>query len=240
MTLHRTSGPQGSSTLAFLACAWCTFLAGALVGLHHLSHGLLAPPPVVHPGRLAVWATERGPVDVAFSLVRVGAEVACAYLLATTLGGAVARAAHLVRASRLLDRLSVPLVRRLVAALASISLATAATSLGTGSAGWAVTRAQPSLAPRTDPGTSAGNWSTPLMRVVEPPAPAPRMWRIAPGDNLWAIAATTLQREWGRRPDDAEIDTYWERLISANRDRLADPGTPDLIFPGQQLILPTP
>jgi nucleoid-associated protein YgaU len=34
------------------------------------------------------------------------------------------------------------------------------------------------------------------------------------------------------------VGRYWRRLIDANRDRLVDPGNPDLLLPGQELVLP--
>jgi nucleoid-associated protein YgaU len=37
-----------------------------------------------------------------------------------------------------------------------------------------------------------------------------------------------------------EIGTYWRRVVSANSDRLVHAGVPDLIFPGQALVLPEP
>ncbi|PZS20968.1 MAG: hypothetical protein DLM54_05200 [Acidimicrobiales bacterium] len=63
---------------------------------------------------------------------------------------------------------------------------------------------------------------------------------ISPGDNLWSVAESNLARAWGRRPTDSEVDRYWLRLIQANRSRLADPGNPDLVFPGQVFELPSP
>jgi nucleoid-associated protein YgaU len=31
---------------------------------------------------------------------------------------------------------------------------------------------------------------------------------------------------------------YWAQLVDANRDRLVDPDDPDLLLPGQVLVLP--
>ena len=63
-------------------------------------------------------------------------------------------------------------------------------------------------------------------------------WRIEAGDHLWAIAAETLADEWGHAPSDDEVLHYWDDLLVANRDRLVDPTNPDLVFPGQELVLP--
>ncbi len=60
------------------------------------------------------------------------------------------------------------------------------------------------------------------------------------GDHFWHIAKITLEQAWDRTPTDAEIVPYWRNLIDTNRDRLAPPGDPDLIHPGQQFELPKP
>jgi nucleoid-associated protein YgaU len=39
-------------------------------------------------------------------------------------------------------------------------------------------------------------------------------------------------------PPEREVARYWRRLVEANRDRLVDPGNPDLLRPGQTLTLP--
>jgi nucleoid-associated protein YgaU len=52
------------------------------------------------------------------------------------------------------------------------------------------------------------------------------------------VAEAELGRRLGRVPTDEETDPYWRALVEANRDRLVDPDNPDLIFSGQQLVLP--
>jgi hypothetical protein len=64
-------------------------------------------------------------------------------------------------------------------------------------------------------------------------------WTAQTGDHLWGIAASHLQGQLGATPSDTDIADYWRRLIDANRDRLADPGNPDLIYPGQEFVLPS-
>lgn len=66
------------------------------------------------------------------------------------------------------------------------------------------------------------------------------IWDVAEGDHFWAIAEQTLQDAWGRAPTDTEIAPYWRDLVEANRERLLPPHDPDLVFPGQQFVLPTP
>jgi hypothetical protein len=61
---------------------------------------------------------------------------------------------------------------------------------------------------------------------------------VTSGEHLWAIAAATLADELGRAPSEGEVVPYWQQLIATNRDVLADPANPDLLFPGQLLTLP--
>jgi nucleoid-associated protein YgaU len=58
------------------------------------------------------------------------------------------------------------------------------------------------------------------------------------GDNFWTIAQDALHTTWGRTPSHAETTDYWRQLVAVNRDRLAPPHDPDLIYPGQRFALP--
>ncbi|MDP8958787.1 MAG: LysM peptidoglycan-binding domain-containing protein [Actinomycetota bacterium] len=75
----------------------------------------------------------------------------------------------------------------------------------------------------------------------ERPQPPPQsggpdaVYRVRPGDSLWAIACRAL-RASGSDPTDADVDRYWRVVYSANRSVVGD--DPDLIFPGQMLTLP--
>lgn len=86
----------------------------------------------------------------------------------------------------------------------------------------------------------------PTVRWEEPGEPAPgsgpaeepagaRTYRVRPGDSLWAIACRFL-RQASQSPADAEVDRYWRAIFAANRSVVGD--DPDLIFPGQVLVLP--
>jgi nucleoid-associated protein YgaU len=67
-------------------------------------------------------------------------------------------------------------------------------------------------------------------------------WVVGAGDSFWSIAETVLVEGAGRaglQPlSDQQIGRYWDRLIAANRDRLVAPDHPDLLLPGQVLVLP--
>lgn len=61
---------------------------------------------------------------------------------------------------------------------------------------------------------------------------------VQPGEHFWAIAADLVRAELGRPPAEHEIRSHWVSLVAANRDRLVDPANPDLLLPGQRLIVP--
>ena len=98
-------------------------------------------------------------------------------------------------------------------------------------------------APRLEPLTPV----TPT--VPRPPEPQPaqepapgaaQAYTVAVGDSFWSIAEDQVTIRLGRTPTDAEVLEPWLALIDANRDRLVDPGDPDLLHPGQVLRLPDP
>ena len=60
---------------------------------------------------------------------------------------------------------------------------------------------------------------------------------VVAGDHLWAIAQRHLEDIKGSTPDDAVTARYWRRVIDANRERLRS-GDPDLIYPGETVLLP--
>lgn len=63
---------------------------------------------------------------------------------------------------------------------------------------------------------------------------------VQPGDNLWRLATHKLAAATGLPPQELghdEITAYWQRLVQANASSLAS-GDPDLIRPGETLLLP--
>jgi hypothetical protein len=73
---------------------------------------------------------------------------------------------------------------------------------------------------------------------AEPSAAAVDTWTVVRGEHLWHVSEATLERRLGAPADDAAVAAYLGRLIEANRDRLAVPDDPDLVFAGQELLLP--
>lgn len=249
---------------ALSTVAWLTLLGATAWLLHQLGTGPLGPPPLLHPARLATWADQRDAITVGFALIRLLATGFTWYLLLVTVLQAAAHASRRARLIALADLATVPFARRVFTGIAGISLT--ANVLGAGVASpdrpqlrlrpIATTQqsgvAQPGDHPtaghlasqRADDPVPAGpaEPGTATIRVEDPaPAPAPPadpQWVVHPGDSFWSIARSTLEASWGGPPSDTQVVRYWEQLIDANRDRLADPANPDLIFDGQALFLP--
>jgi hypothetical protein len=71
------------------------------------------------------------------------------------------------------------------------------------------------------------------------PVPVGETTEVRTGDSFWSLAEEHLEDVWGRRNlSDAEIVPFWRTLIDANRAELTDPGNPDLLLPGQRLVVP--
>ena len=66
--------------------------------------------------------------------------------------------------------------------------------------------------------------------------PSVRGYVVQPGDSLWAIACRTLEARTGDNPTDEEVDRFWRLIYQGNRDLVG--AEPDLIFAGQDLVLP--
>lgn len=226
-------------------------LLTALVGLHLLGSGGLAPPPFTGGGRaLQRWLEARDPAVAAFALIRSGVVIATWYLLGTALAAVALRMVGAARAASALDAMSLPAARRLVQAAAGLSLtvsavaATTALTAPAGPAGATVQRVPDEdvvvMQALPDEDVVMRRLPDETVAGVGAPAPAPSSRTVLPGDHFWRIAEEVLTSAWGRPPRDAETTTYWTQMVEANRSRLADPDNADLLFPGQVIEVPTP
>lgn len=60
---------------------------------------------------------------------------------------------------------------------------------------------------------------------------------VTNGDHLWKISAAHLEAELERKVASTEISPYWRNVIAANIRTLRS-GDPDLIYPGEVVLLP--
>lgn len=236
---------------------WLSLLVAVLVVFTALGSGVLGPPPLAEPGAWGTWAAQRGPTEVVFALLRLGVVVVAWYLLGVSVIGVAVRLLRLTRLVRLTDVVTVPAVRRLLQGALGLGLATAAVAAG--SAPGHIPGPVAAVAQAAEPTGGAELTMRPLgtrgtanavMRQIGPPGHAPWVQReevapeqaheVRPGEHLWGIAETTLARAWGREATDAEVEPYWRELVARNREALADPANPDLVYPGQVFRLPSP
>lgn len=76
--------------------------------------------------------------------------------------------------------------------------------------------------------------SRPQPAVTPPGPPAPAgTWRVGRGESFWSVAESVVDGP------EADVARYWRTLMEANRDQLRDPSDPDLLFVGQELVLPS-
>jgi nucleoid-associated protein YgaU len=87
-----------------------------------------------------------------------------------------------------------------------------------------------------DPPAVGPDQLPPPLVIERSPAPAPGLDEhvVQPGEHFWSIA----ERVVSDRGIDVPVGQYWRLLVEANRSRLVDPDDPDLLYPGQVLVLP--
>jgi hypothetical protein len=237
---RRTSSRVRAVTARGLLVLAVVAIVAAIAWLWHLGGPLEHPP--VSASRWPQWWSSREPLDAIAALASVVAAVALGWL------GLVA-GVHLLATWWGIGRLH-SLTARLLPGVLRTLVATAVLGAGPMHA----TGAGAAPAPPLDD-------TPPTMEVLAPPAdeagdgaaragPAPpspvtgavgattALVRVHQGDHLWGIAAARVRLALGVEPAPDQIRPYWSALIEANRDRLLDPDDPDLLMPGQELVLP--
>lgn len=167
--------------------------------------------------------------------------------------------------SRSARRVAVPVV---AAALAAAGTAVGLVLSGSGTpSGLPVTTADRSGITQPAPVTTADrsrSTGRPAVTTIRAPAPAPAPTAAAPtgagetgagptgagetgetatitvraGQSFWSIAVSVVTERTRTTSAGTPIGPYWARLIEANADRLPRPGDPDLLYPGEVLVLP--
>jgi hypothetical protein len=231
-----------------LAAAAAVLVAAAV--LLAVGRGPLAAPPLTRPDRWGRWLAGRDPAVAALAVLRLIALAAVWYVAAASVIGIVLRLLDAHALVALVDRVTVPALRRVLVATAGFSLASApvvaSAAPTTTSTVVGESRPPPTLTMRLLPANEPAPPAPSPPQTAEPPAspaePALRAntWRVQPGDCFWSMAEDVLRESWGRPPTDAEIVPYWRALIDANRAQLADAANADLVFPGQIFAVPAP
>lgn len=67
---------------------------------------------------------------------------------------------------------------------------------------------------------------------------APATWTIARGEHLWFVAERVMTQALGADVHHGELARYWRSLVDANRERLVDRDNADLVYAGQEFVLP--
>lgn len=244
---------EGTARQAAALVVWVLAVAAVLGALHIAGRGALAAPALRSPSTWESWLAEREPVVAAFALVRLLAMGGAGYVAAITLAALVARLGSRQRLVAAVDRLTVPPLRRLLAAMLSVGLGTG--TLSPTVAGAATRSPATVVAPSPASGEAASPPTITMRRLPPSEGPSPpvaslapvpprptgeRTWTVEPGQCFWSIAEAVVGETLGRRPSAREVAPYWQRLVEANRPALADPANPDLVFPGQVFTVPDP
>lgn len=89
---------------------------------------------------------------------------------------------------------------------------------------------------RVDAAPDVDQLPPPLVIELAPELGAPLAGRhvVVAGESFWTIAEQVV----AERALQVPVASYWRLLVEANRDRLVDRTDPDLIHPGQELVLP--
>ena len=236
---------------------------GLLDALYRLESLPFLRTPRADPPAWRLWLASTPPQDAVAALLRLAATAAAWWLLTTTGLYLVARLTRVPAMVRTLEWTTPRVVRRLIDRAVALSVIA---SLAGGTAAFAgggnppapvvaVVGGQPGIL--LPPGTRPGAKPQPSSEPFPLPAPVPQVAPVpkssAPGegaappgppdrhtvqrgDNLWTIAANHLADSRITRSN-GRIAPYWRELIQDNHSSLRS-GNPDLIFPGETVVLP--
>ncbi len=225
-----------------------------------LLHRLARVDGLEGPGADPVgWLRTASPEEVVAGGLRLVALGCAWWLLASTVLYVAARASRVPAAMRVARFTVLPGIRARVDRALAVSVVGA--SVITAAAGAAPagadepspTTTQPPIVIEQDhrpapdeavpvPDVRDGRVTDAVEELPEPsispePAPAPPSlasdrYVVAAGDNLWDIAAAHLGHD-----DEATVRAYWTLVVAQNQPALRS-GDPDLIYPGEAIVLP--
>lgn len=244
MTVPRpSSGPRRVLQLPV------TLAAGAAV---LVATGPSLPFPTDHhPGDLPRWLDAVGPAVATFTLLRAVAMVLLTWGFAVTALTVVAHRCHLRRTAGVLERAMPRRLRVGARSLAGVVVVGSTMTPGLAGATPATmvplerATARPATVAMHDLGATPSPAAPAVMHALDdevtPPLPTNESratWVIGAGDTLWHVAEATAADRLGRPATAVEITELLTELVAANRDQLALPGDPGLVFPGQVIVLP--
>jgi hypothetical protein len=205
---------------------------------------------------LGEWLQSNLFTDVIAAIARVGALAGCYWLLASSALYLVASLTRQAAVIRSVAWATLPAMRRWTdraitssALVTTLSLPVAA-AWATGDevkpgyvpipAGTEQTTTTTTMATSTTTTTiPAPTTSMPSRPDVSPASRATGAIEITvrSGDNFWRLAEARMREVVGRDPTDSEVAPYWREVVEANLGRIRS-GNPDLIFPGEVVVMP--
>jgi hypothetical protein len=226
---------------------WLGFVAASIAGLHRLGNAFPLEL-VLDPG---------GPLEPTLAAVLRLAGLAVGYWLAvSTVLYLIGRAVRLPGAIRAVGWATIGPVRRLIDGVVAGALV-----VGVGLPATAIAMTGPGYIPvpagdpiQTEvpvpesflPGTLfLPTHQIPVPEVGDPESAAPETTVpneptevvVKSGDHMWSLAKQRLSHFLGREASDTEVAPYWLKVVAMNLTRIRS-GDPDLIFPGETLLLP--
>lgn len=205
---------------------------------------LLSMNPPLALDRLGVGSLE----EVLLTTGRGLGLVLAAWIVITQLLYTLAVVTRTDRMAEVLRPITLPIVRRMVAGAAAITI-----SFGSVTA-VAQTAPEPTIIV-VDEGTTGDlrqeATPTPVLQplmehdVEEPDVTlepfgsysAPLTWQVRSGDHLWSIAGEHLAIVLDRPPTRDEHRTYWVEVVEAAQPIIRS-GDPNLIYPGEEIPMP--
>jgi hypothetical protein len=203
-------------------------------------------PSDLHPARLATWASDVGPTMATFTALRALGAALLGWMVLTASAGVVARRLRSASATRAIDRVSLPVVRRFANGVAGAALVAATlTSTVPAGAQSPPTTTRPAVVTMHDVGPTSSEPDavtqeaapvaplapalapSPTLPPISAPADAPTMQSPAPVtmralDPMAPPAAGSPGSTWVVAPG----DTLWhvaERVVADRTGRRAEP-----------------
>jgi nucleoid-associated protein YgaU len=227
-----------------LRIAFVVLLVGAELGAVAILHRLGRVAGFAPPHHAIVRWVLHAPTEDLFGVAARLAGLALAWwLLAATMLSIARRVVPAWRRLHTLDCVTPAAMRHALDRALALGLGASLAMASVRPAGASAVDQPVVRSPDPSAATAATTGSPTSPRAPQPvAAPGARVVVVRAGDNLWVIAQRALRpgsREAeARAVDAAEVVPYWRRIIAANAATLRS-HDPNLIFPGERVVLPT-